>query len=177
MISLVARRFEERFAKLISWESIRVDLMTSWSWEFCINPINGHSGISLVAQGFGLVTPDPFSSREQGGVWAWDYAIWRRRPGRSRLDTGGGNLIPWELISIVTTGYSLVATHCPALAHKFKSGLQCFAFQTSVLLSAWRNQTLQSTLNLWGREGQCVRVPYSMDPLREALRKITCESQ
>ena len=26
-----------------------------------------------LAQGFGLVTPDPFSSRELGGVWARDY--------------------------------------------------------------------------------------------------------
>ena len=26
-----------------------------------------------LAQGFRLVTPDPFSSRELGGVWAQDY--------------------------------------------------------------------------------------------------------
>ena len=30
----------------------------------------GHSTILELAQGFGLVTPDPFSSRELGGVWA-----------------------------------------------------------------------------------------------------------
>ena len=27
-----------------------------------------------LAQGFGLVTPDPFASRELGGVWARDYS-------------------------------------------------------------------------------------------------------
>ena len=27
-----------------------------------------------LSQGFGLVTPDPFSSRELGGVWARDYS-------------------------------------------------------------------------------------------------------
>ena len=28
-----------------------------------------------LAQGFGLVTPDPFSSRELGGVWERDYSV------------------------------------------------------------------------------------------------------
>ena len=33
----------------------------------------GRSMFLELAQGFGLVTPDPFSSRELGGVWARDY--------------------------------------------------------------------------------------------------------
>ena len=33
----------------------------------------GHSTFLELAQGFGLVTPDPFSLRELGGVWARDY--------------------------------------------------------------------------------------------------------
>ena len=33
----------------------------------------GRSTFLEPAQGFGLVTPDPFSSRELGGVWARDY--------------------------------------------------------------------------------------------------------
>ena len=33
----------------------------------------GRSTFLELAQGFGLVTPDPFSLRELGGVWARDY--------------------------------------------------------------------------------------------------------
>ena len=33
----------------------------------------GRSMFLELAQRFGLVTPDPFSSRELGGVWARDY--------------------------------------------------------------------------------------------------------
>ena len=33
----------------------------------------GCSTFLELAQGFGLVTPDPFSSRELGAVWARDY--------------------------------------------------------------------------------------------------------
>ena len=33
----------------------------------------GRSMFLELAQGFGLVTPDPFSSHELGGVWARDY--------------------------------------------------------------------------------------------------------
>ena len=35
----------------------------------------GHPTFLELAQGFGLVTPDPFSSRELGGVWARDYTM------------------------------------------------------------------------------------------------------
>ena len=28
-----------------------------------------------LAKGFGVVTPDPFSSRELGGVWVRDYLL------------------------------------------------------------------------------------------------------
>ena len=35
----------------------------------------GRSTFLELAQGFGLVTPDPFSSRELGGVWARDYML------------------------------------------------------------------------------------------------------
>ena len=33
---------------------------------------NYKASVLLLAQGFGLVTPDPFSLRELGGVWAGD---------------------------------------------------------------------------------------------------------
>ena len=33
----------------------------------------GRSTFLELAQGFGLETPDPFSSRELGGVWGQDY--------------------------------------------------------------------------------------------------------
>ena len=45
-----------------------------------------------LAQGFGLVAPDPFSSREQGGVWAQDYKEEKALEISIRY-TGGGNLI------------------------------------------------------------------------------------
>ena len=35
----------------------------------------GRSTFLELAQGFGLVTPDPFSSRKLGGVWARDYEM------------------------------------------------------------------------------------------------------
>ena len=35
----------------------------------------GRSTLLELAQRFELVTPDPFTSRELGGVWAQDYLI------------------------------------------------------------------------------------------------------
>ena len=40
----------------------------------------GCSTLLELAQGFGLVTPDPFSSCELGGVWARDYCYGCIRP-------------------------------------------------------------------------------------------------
>ena len=43
--------------------------------KFVIYTNNYKASVLPLARGFGLVTPDPFSLRELGGVWARDYSL------------------------------------------------------------------------------------------------------
>ena len=51
-----------------------------YSNKCCFCNLIGRSILLELAQEFGLVTPDPFSSRELGGVCARDYVqVWLRQ--------------------------------------------------------------------------------------------------